>query len=281
MLKHIESCPPPAKSHTFCLIHNNKVKLGANALAIVALTKHAELTGSITNTDTIIKLGQWMVDTMANNGSFTIHKQYHKSGKISKFISGYYPGEATLALLAMYKLDNNKKWLNAASLAIEYIIEQQKPQTPPHDHWLLYTLTEMYKIKPEQKYLTHSKFIAEEIMRSPNLNPAQPDWKGSYNMQPESAATATRTEGLIAAYEISNAESDTEYSKQLLNSIITGIIFQQQTQYDEVNSMYFTQPNKAINAFKRSLNDSEIRIDYIQHNISSYLGYYKIINQTN
>lgn len=278
MLNHIKECKPPAKEHSLCLIHNNKIKLGANALAIIALTKYAELTNNNAYTDTINMLGQWMLDTMANNGKFTIHKQYQKSGKISDFISEYYPGEATLALLALYKWDNNKKWLDAASSAIDYIIEQQKQRTPPHDHWLLYSLTEIYKIKPKQKYLTHSKYIAEEIIHSQNLKPDQPDWKGSY-IKPESAATATRTEGLIAAYELSNHGNDGEYKKQLLNSIIEGLSFQQQMQFDEATTMYFEKPKKVINAFKRSLTSSVVRIDYSQHNISSFLGYYKITKQ--
>jgi hypothetical protein len=278
MHKHIAPCNNNLSgTATDCLIYKNKIKLGANALAIIALTKHIELTGDISNKPVANNLGQWIIDTMAADGSFKVHKQNYESGEISSFISQYYPGEASLALLSLYKLDKNKKWLNAAITAIDYIINQQnKLDEPPHDHWLLISLTELYNIKPDKKYLGHSVKIANSIMSSQNMKPSIHDWKGSYYTPPRSTPTAIRTEGLIAAYEMATKVNGEDYKNKLLTSIESGLRFQLQTQYNEGNVIYLPRPEKAIYGFKKGLTDNEIRIDYVQHNISGLINYYCI-----
>ena len=277
LLKHVKNCPPPADRQTLCLVHDNKIKLGANALAILVLTRYAELVDKTANSDILNKLGQWILTTQDSDGGFSIHKQYDKSGVISTFVSEYYPGEATLALLSLYQHDGNRKWLNAATSAIDNIIEQQKKvERPPHDHWLLHSLAQLYKTSPDKKYLDHSRYIAEEIMRTQVINPKEADLKGCYNNRPESAPTATRSEALLAADELADYIGDGQYRKQLRNSIEAALRFQQQLQYDEASSMYFNKPGQVIHAFKKSLTSPEVRIDYAQHNISSFIQYYKM-----
>ncbi len=41
--------------------------------------------------------------------------------------------------------------------------------------------------------------------------------------------------------------------------------------------MHFDAPQRALGAFHRSLTNDEIRIDYVQHNISALLGLWRIL----
>jgi hypothetical protein len=282
LVSHIKSCKPPFNRHTFsCVVHDNKIKLGGNALAIIAIARYIELTGDRRYLDKITQLGRWMIETQTTEGRFAVHKQDASSGEISDFISEYYPGEAALALIELYKVTGDDTWLNSAVVAAQYIIKQQS-QLPteelPHDHWLMYALFDLYLIKPEQIYLDHSKKLSRAIISKQNLNPSQQDWLGSYYTPPRSTPTATRTEGLIAAYKLFSHAGDA-YKSRLLPHISEGVSFLLKTRYSEPIIMYLPQPRKAQNGIRRSLTSHEIRIDYCQHAISALLGHAELIKQ--
>ena len=57
----------------------------------------------------------------------------------------------------------------------------------------------------------------------------------------------------------------------LLQVLELGVRFQLQTQLRPESAMYLPDPQRAIGGFRRSLTNFEIRIDYVQHNISSLL----------
>ncbi len=44
--------------------------------------------------------------------------------------------------------------------------------------------------------------------------------------------------------------------------------------------MYLRDPRRALGGFHRSLTNYEIRIDYVQHNISAILGLMRIMAET-
>ena len=55
------------------------------------------------------------------------------------------------------------------------------------------------------------------------------------------------------------------------------IAFQLRTQYTELTTMYLAVREKAYGGFRGSINTHEIRIDYVQHNLSSLLALYQIM----
>lgn len=54
------------------------------------------------------------------------------------------------------------------------------------------------------------------------------------------------------------------------------VAFQLQSQFRAESAMYLPHPQRVIGGFRRSLTNFEIRIDYVQHNISSILSLYNI-----
>jgi hypothetical protein len=263
------------------IVERGFVKLGGNALACVALTKYTEVTGDRTHLPLVGRLGRWMVKVQRANGRFGVHKQSFPEGKVDGFRSGYYPGEAVLALLRIHGIDGDDRWLDAAERAARYLIEDRdgglETKELSHDHWLLYALDELYRKRPRDLYLRHARRIVTAIVNTQNLAPEQPDWRGSYYRPPRSTPTATRTEGLCAAYRLERDHGDEEWTGRIRAAIRAGIGFQLRTQFGPESTLYLADPRRASGGFRRSLTDYEIRIDYVQHNISALLGAYRIL----
>jgi hypothetical protein len=116
----------------------------------------------------------------------------------------------------------------------------------------------------------------EMVLNKPSEHP---EWLGSYHTPPRTTPTATRSEGLIAAYHLSKDFGGKNTTERILNAINLGVHFQISTQFTPSNISNLSNPQRAIGGFHESLTDYDIRIDYVQHNICSILGLYKIIKE--
>ena len=266
-----------------CVVEDGFVKLGANALAIVALAKHAEVTGERTNLPMMRRLARWIRDCQADDGRFDRHKVSHPGGVDQDFRSGYYPGEALLALLRLHALDRQDAYLNAAEMGARYLITVRDRfrtvETLSHDHWLLYALNDLYRKRPKRLYMDHSLRIATAIALAQNRDPEYPDWLGSYYKPPRAAPTATRTEGVLAAFELARDHGRAKEADVLLECARRGVRFQLQLQLRPTSAMYLPAPRRCMGGFRCSLTDYEIRIDYVQHNISALLALRRALAQ--
>ena len=263
------------------IVEDGYLKLGGNALALLAMSKYTSLTGDERFRDEMELLARWMSLTQGEKGNFLVHKQSWPQGKVSDFESSYYPGEAIFSLVRFYGVDGNPLWLDVAEKAARYLILERDRGKPlsglPHDHWLLYGLNELYRFRKDDLYLKHAFRIADAITGSQNLSPQFPDWMGSYYRPPRSTPTATRSEGLMAAYMLARDHGFPEKAKAYLRAVEQGIAFQLMTQIFPESAFYFPDPLQAMGGFRESLTASEVRIDYVQHNLSSIIGY---LNET-
>ena len=152
-----------------------------------------------------------------------------------------------------------------------------------HDHWLLMGLNELYRYRENSLYLNQSQRIAESIMYLQRDNitrdAEEPEWLGSYYTPPRSTPTAIRSEGLIAAFHLLSDYTDTKITEDILYAISLGIEFQLRTQCTQDNSDHLPNPDRALGGFREDLTSYDIRIDYVQHNISSILGFLVILNE--
>lgn len=264
-----------------CIIEKDFAKLGANALTILALSKYMSITNDTSHLAVAKKLARWMKHAQEDTGAFLIQK-FRFSKKINtNFVSDYYPGEAIFSLVRLYQVDPNESWLDIASNAAKFIInirdKNKKISQLEHDHWLLYGLNELYKIRPDPIYIEHTQKICQAILRSQYTKDEPIDYKGSYYNPPRSTPAATRSEGLCAAYRLLNSIGYEKECKDILEAIKLNIRFQLQTQFQPERTLYLINPQRALGGFSKSLTDYSIRIDYVQHNLSSLIGLYKIL----
>ena len=280
-LAHLRSTVSPTRFRGQPLhgvVERSYIKLGGNALAILALTKYIEVTGDRTDLALAQQLAEFIVGVQGPNGRFVVHKARHFNGNASStdFVSEYYPGETVLALMRLYAVDNDPRWLDAAAKSADYLINTRDRDstldTQIHDHWLLYGLNELHRSKPDPSYLAHTRRILATMHRAQHLaNPAD-DWYGGYSVPPGATPTSTRTEGLASASQLLRDFGTEEQAAQALETTRLGAVFVLETQLLPEAAMFFPQPRRCVGGVPRSWADPEIRIDYVQHAISCWLA---------
>ncbi|KQC08907.1 MAG: hypothetical protein APR62_03795 [Smithella sp. SDB] len=263
-------------------IDYDNIKLGGNALAILALAEYIKVTETREYLETAQKLARWIQATQASDGSFLIHKQNFTTKKISGFISNYYPGEAIYALTSLYKIDKNKKWLDTAEKAAHYLIlvrdGGKTPEQLNQDHWLLYGLNELYRLSPQKIYYEHALKITEAILNDQRKDPSDDD-AGSFDKPAYSTASATRIEGLSASYQLVKDFGTKKELEAIFNGIYLGIQFLLKNQITEETVKQKKWPAKAVGGFQENSDIPNIRIDCVQHNVSALLGAYRMLEE--
>lgn len=271
--------------NTICLLERGSIKLGGNGLAILAIAKYTEATKDSSYIPLMKKACEWILEKMNEDGSFPGHIQYYPKGNYKNMISDYYPGEAIYGLMLANKISPDERFVEASYKIAKWLINTRDGKKTvrelQHDHWLLYGLNELHRAKKDQQFIEHVAKICNAIMNKQNLVVKYPDYFGSfYSGDPRSTPAATRSEGLLAAYRLIR---DYDVNEQLALSIMEcakcAIGFQLRTQYTELTTMYLTVREKAYGGFRGSINTHEIRIDYVQHNLSALLALYQIMKE--
>ncbi|HSG32147.1 MAG TPA: hypothetical protein VLB82_11465 [Thermodesulfobacteriota bacterium] len=259
------------------------VKLGGNGLASAVLAKYIQLTEDKSELEYLNGVNSYILNAIKEDGSFYPHIVEFFTGNVSESTSDYYPGEAILGLLLSYELTNDKKLLDGAIKASDYLIKvRDKGKTVDninHDHWLVYALSRLYKYKPDELYLNHIFKITDAIVKSQNNDSKISDINGSYYDIPRSTPAATRSEALFTAYNIAKETGNNKKADIYLSTLKKTVLFQLYNQYMPESSMYMADPQQTIGGFRGGYYNSEIQNDYIQHNLSSILGLLKIMEQ--
>lgn len=125
-----------------------------------------------------------------------------------------------------------------------------------------------------------SPFSPSTIVLAQNREPEYSDWLGSYYKPPRSTPTATRSEGLCAAYQLARDFKTSIEADPILKAMELGIAFQLQTQFRPESVMYLSDPQRSLGGFHSSLTNFRLRIDYTQHNISSLLCGARVLSET-
>jgi len=243
-----------------------EIKLGANAAAILMLTKYQEITQKNDYQKYAEKLANGILKLIDSNGSTTHVLNYPDYDLKEKFRIIYYDGEAALALLRLYQINQDLKLLETVKLMFECFIEKRYEKY--HDHWLSYCTNELTKICPEDKYfifglnnyLKHFIFIKNR--------------KTTY---------ATLLEMLMAAYKMVNrlkeqgrtALFEQAYMSELQKLIEFRADFQTTGFFYPEMAMYMARPDKILHAFYIRHDRFRVRIDDQEHNLSGYIAYVK------
>lgn len=269
------------------VVEKDAQKIGGNALAIIALAKYTQITNDKQYVGLMQDLAAWMREVQAENGEFTVHKQRYSTGERFDFISHYYPGEAILSLVRLYQIDGNEEWLDVAEKAAHFLInirdKDDSIDTIAHDHWLLYGLNELYRERQKDLYLKHSFFIAEAMMKRQitKKDGKRKELIGGYvpksGNEPRSTPVACRSEGLGAAYRLAKDHGHDEIATRMRNAIEMGIKFQLQMQLRPESVMYYKRKKLCLGAVQSGLKGFALRIDYTQHNISSFISFLDIL----
>lgn len=264
------------------VVEKNAVKLGGNGLGLVALAAAHRHLDDQEALPIMQGLARWILATQASDGSFRLHKMKLKNREPEDFYSGFYPGEAILGLMRLYQIDRNNEWLMAADRAARWLIEVRdggkKPEELAYDHWLMYALNELHRELPRDLFLNHMEVLAETMMYGQFRNAHLPDWNGGWYNPTLAASAGCMCEGLGAGYQLLRDYGRTEKLERIKETVDLGIRHQLQCQFFDENTMYLPNPKRAHGGFHSVLHRWDVRIDYPQHCLSSFLQYLRVFS---
>lgn len=259
-------------------IDDGEAKLGGAALAILAMVEHQRVSGDDRWLAGARRLARFLLFQQGPDGRFE-SKYFYGEPDDEPFESIYYPGEAILALARLHRLDGDPAWLAAARRGADYLIDVRDAGKAtselPHDHWLLIGLAELDELTGDPRYAAHGARIAEAIVEAQRTRSSYPDWIGSFYDPPRTTPTATRAEALVAMERL--ARRTGRDRRPIVEALLRMAAYQRRCQLTSVSALYLPRPDRAVGGFRRSLTDWEVRIDYVQHSVSSLLGTREIL----
>jgi len=263
-LTHYLSYSTTVDDYTFLTI-NGKSKLAYNAFFILALLNYQDYL----NRDIILsQLADGILSMQNENGSYDTYF-------MSDINTGtdFYPGQAMLALIKLYEHTNNNEYIDSVKNAFPYYRSYWRDNKNTAFipwHTQVYSLLFNYTNDPDL-----IDFIFEMndwlIDNHQIFNSQYPDEIGGLPYNTPMISTSSYLEGINDAYTLAKNVNDAYHMEKYANSIMLGTRFILQLQFNENNTFYLENPNKAIGGFKKSLICNELRIDHTQHAVMALM----------
>ncbi len=226
------------------------VKLGANALAILALLSLPDVAGSAASTQVAHGLVRAMLlHWNEAQGDFD-HKWDLETGIPERFHSDYYTGEALLALVAYYEAVRDERVLDMvqqiilAYRTVRYGVLQQS-------HWMAYALEALYRHRPNPVLIDYGTLIIRDILDKP-----------VYRARQRSTPIACRSEALLAFVTMARRSNTvpTDLLLEVHRCVVENLRLQAQ----------YLLPD---GGFRIGHDGFDVRIDYLQHNLTAFQRY--------
>lgn len=260
------------RNAVYLLDYDGKAKLGANGLALVAFARQIELDPKRADRQSASRLANLILAMQREDGSFETRYRLRPDDP-EGIESLYYPGEAILGLVRLYKLNGDRRLLDSARRGADFlIVSQRRMEVLPPDAWLMQALEALYSIGREDKYATHAIVLAEAMMAEQYTDNDPPGYSGGFRPgPPRSTPAAARAEGMVSAYRIARSTGDARASR-IAHALKACAAFQLKQQFTGRNSASLPNPRRASGGFFEGPGLLRIRIDFVQHNISALLG---------
>ncbi|MCH8537250.1 MAG: UDP-N-acetylmuramoyl-tripeptide--D-alanyl-D-alanine ligase [Alkalimonas sp.] len=256
----------------FLLDENNEIKLGGNALCLLALCKYKEITATTQHDDLMQQLAAGILYMQSpDSGRFThvLHSDDLRVKEAFRII--YYDGEACFALLRYYHFTKQSKWLAAVELAFSDFIAREHWKA--HDHWLSYSVNELVRYRPEARYfefglnnvMGYLDFVIERITTFPTLLElmmAAHELLRNLVQRPE----------LYWLYHSLNLDKFYFAMQQRAEHMLNGFFWPEL-------AMFFRHPDAICGSFFIRHHAFRIRIDDIEHYLSGYIAYHRFLQQ--
>jgi hypothetical protein len=275
----VDTRPRPGKA----FVHEGVMKLGGQALALVALLERRRVTGDTSYDPLIDGLAAFMVAMELKQEPGRFHQSYDPQTRTLRLTpdSDYYPGECLLALTRLAAQFPDSPYLEVAQRAATFLIRVrdddiiQRGAVPREDHWLAMALSELYRLDPNPDYATVAYLQAESMIRNQYTAadgvPARIG--GSRSRNPINyTSTATKGEALVAAWSLAAYRDDQPAAERFAHAARRNAQFQMRVQYTRESTALFRTPERLIGAWPMDIANTYVRIDFVQHNISQLIG---------
>ena len=247
---------------------SQEVKVGANGVAIIMLTEYMDAVGTDKYAQLCRELGNGILELFdVRTGEFFHVLHFPTLAPKDKFRTVYYDGECVFALCRLFGLTRDRKWLDAAKLAVENFIKAD--YTKHRDHWIAYAMNEITKYLPEERYfefaLKNAQVNLKKIYRC----------KTTYHTYLELLTVTFELYSRIKREGYSVAYMDKFDAEYFVNTIFYRAEYMLNGYCYPEYVMYFKYPAGVLGAFFVRHDAYRIRIDDIQHFCGAYYSFYK------
>jgi hypothetical protein len=262
--------------------------LGLNSLTILAVAEYTQATGDLQYLERAKSIAAYVVSCQKDDGSF-VQKVGEPDNELDEdFYVKDYQGEATFGLARMYNVVKAlgqkpvEAWMKVADLAAHCIVDRDGSIDDDNlslDHWLMHGIAEMGS--HHKKHLQHCIRMIEVTSNrqvQESTRDMEKDRLGIFGGSNSGAATATKTEGMCAVHNLF-AKKNPEIASKILETAILAVRFQLQLQFRPETAMYMPDPPRVLGGFHASLNNFEMRTDYTQHHVTSFLCMARLLKE--
>lgn len=242
-----------------------ELKLGAQAMVILALAKYQTVTGNKQFLPTMKKFLQGMKSFIDKSGA-TTHVLDENLQEKEKFRIIYYDGEALFAIMRAYPLVMRNEWLELAELLMNHFIDAGYQRY--HDHWLSYSVNELTSYVPKRKYFEFGVKNALENLRF--IERRDTAYPTMLELVVAAVKMFTRIEELDLGTPLFSTADFTwlksVMEKRALHELRTG------TMWPEL-AMFFAKPETISGGFYCRHDRCRMRIDDAEHFLSGLINY--------
>lgn len=256
-------------SNFSCLLIDGEANLGSNAFLLLSLIN----TPNFHNQQQLIdEFAQGILYLQQDNGSFNTYFFSEKNTGVD-----YYPGEAMLSLMHLFKYTRNQRYVSSVQQAFPYYQSYwREHKNTAFVPWHTQTYAMLYEYTENQEILDFvfemNDWMIENYYISDSI---YPDEIGGFPKFFPTFSTSVFLEGINDAYYLARQVNDSYHIKKYHDVLVNGTRFILQTQFTKNNSFYLDHPELAIGGFRTSLTDNSLRIDNTQHALFALMKTYR------